>query len=58
MDAVVIGLIGSILGWIGGHVHARVSNSTCLYGLCSVSGLNIDVDKKENSEKPQENNNI
>ena len=58
MDAVVIGLVSSACGFIFGHFHARVSNSTCLYGLCSVSGLNIDVDKKENSEKPQENNNI
>jgi hypothetical protein len=58
MDAVVIGLVSAIAGYVGGHLHARVGSSSCMYGLCSVTDLNVDVEKKENSEKPQENNNI
>ena len=58
MDAVVIGLIGSIIGYISGHIRARVGSSSCMYGLCSVTDLNVDVEKKENSEKPEQKNNI
>ena len=58
MDAVVIGLVSSACGFIFGHLHARVGSSSCMYGLCSVTDLNVDMEKKENSEKPQENNNI
>lgn len=58
MDAVVIGLVSAIAGYVGGHLHARVGSSSCMYGLCSVTDLNVDMEKKENSEKPQENNNI
>ena len=58
MDAVVIGLVSAIAGYVGGHLHARVGSSSCMYGLCSVTDLNLDIEKKENSEKPQENNNI
>ena len=58
MDAVVIGLVSAIAGYVGGHLHARVGSSSCMYGLCSVTDLNVDIEKKENSEKPQENNNI
>ena len=58
MDAVVIGLVSAIAGYVGGHLHARVGSSSCMHGLCSVTDLNVDMEKKENSEKPQENNNI
>ena len=58
MDAVVIGLVSAIAGYVGGHLQARVGSSSCMYGLCSVTDLNVDMEKKENSEKPQENNNI
>ena len=54
----MIGLIGSIIGYISGHIHARVGSSSCMHGLCSVTDLNVDVEKKENSEKPEQKNNI
>ena len=54
----MIGLIGSIIGCISGNLHARVGSSSCMYGLCSVTDLNVDVEKKENSEKPEQKNNI
>ena len=54
----MIGLIGSIVGFLFGHIHARVGSSSCMYGLCSVTDLNVDVEKKENSEKPEQKNNI
>lgn len=58
MDAVVIGLVSAIAGYVGGHLHARVGSSSCMYGLCSVTDLNVDMEKKEDASKGQENNNI
>ena len=54
----MIGLVSAIAGYVGGHLHARVGSSSCMYGLCSVTDLNVDVEKKENSEKPEQKNNI
>ena len=56
MDAVVIGLVSAIAGYVGGHLHARVGSSSCMYGLCSVTDLNVDMDKKDDSDKKPENN--
>lgn len=55
MDAVVIGLISAFAGYIGGHLHYKIGNSTCLYGLCSVSNvdLEIDTEKTENKKENQ-----
>lgn len=57
MDAVVIGLIGTAVGYLTGHLHAKIGSSSCMYGLCSVTDLNVDMEKKEeNSDKKPENN--
>ena len=56
MDAVVIGLIGAVAGFLSGHLHAKIGSSSCTYGLCSVTDLNVDMDKKDDSDKKQENN--
>lgn len=55
MDAVVIGLISALVGYISGHLHYKIGNSTCLYGLCSVSNvdLEIDTEKTENKKENQ-----
>ena len=58
MDIIVASLVSAVAGYVGGHIHARVGSSSCMYGLCSVTDLNVDVEKKENSEKPEQNNNI
>lgn len=58
MDAVVIGLVSAIAGYVGGHLHARVGSSSCMYGLCSVTDLNVDMEKKEDASKGPEKNNI
>ena len=47
MDIIVASLVSAVAGYVGGHLHARVASSSCMYGLCSVSGLNIEMDKKE-----------
>ena len=54
----MIGLVSAIAGCVGGHLHARVGSSSCMYGLCSVTDLYVDVEKKENSENPEQKNNI
>ena len=58
MDIIVASLVSAVAGFLSGHIHARVGSSSCMYGLCSVTDLNVDMENKENSEKPQENNNI
>ncbi len=45
MDPIVIGLIGTAIGYASGHIHAKCSSSSCMYGLCTVSGVNLDIDK-------------
>ena len=45
MDPIVIGLISACAGYFGGHMHAKIGNSSCMYGLCTVSGVNFDVEK-------------
>lgn len=45
MDPIVIGLVSACAGYIGGHMHAKIGSSSCMYGLCTVSGVNFDVDK-------------
>ena len=54
----MIGLIRSIGGFLFGHLHAHVGSSSCMYGLCSVTDLNVDVEKKDYSEKTEQKNNI
>ena len=58
MDIIVACLVSAVAGFLSGHIHARVGSSSCMYGLCSVTDLNVDVEKKENSEKPEQKNNI
>ena len=58
MDIIAASLVSAVAGFLSGHIHARVGSSSCTYGLCSVTDLNVDVEKKENSEKPEQNNNI
>ena len=55
MDAVLIGLIGAVAGYVSGHLHAKIGSSSCMYGLCSVTDLNLDIDKRdEDSDKTPE----
>ena len=58
MDIIVASLVSAVAGFLSGHIHARVGSSSCMYGLCSVTDLNVDVEKKENSEKPEQKNSI
>ena len=46
MDPIVIGLISACAGYVSGHLHYKIGNSTCLYGLCSVSNLDVDIEKE------------
>jgi hypothetical protein len=45
IDPVVIGLLSALAGFLGGHLHYKIGNSTCLYGLCSVSNVELEIDK-------------
>ena len=49
MDPIVIGLIGTAIGYASGHIHAKCSSSSCMYGLCTISGVNLDIDKDANA---------
>lgn len=53
MEAVVIGLISALAGYIGGHLHYKIGNSTCFYGLCSVSNLDLDIDTEKTENKKE-----
>ena len=44
MDPIVIGILGAIAGFVGGHAHARIGSSSCMYGLCSVSNVDLEID--------------
>ena len=45
MDPILVGLISACVGYVSGHLHYKIGNSTCLYGLCSVSNLDVDIEK-------------
>ena len=44
MDPILVGLIGTLIGYVGGHLHAKISSSSCMYGLCSISGVDLEMD--------------
>lgn len=45
MDPILVGLIGTAIGYASGHIHAKCSSSSCMYGLCTISGVDMEVDK-------------
>ena len=44
MDPILVGLISACAGFLGGHLHYKIGNSSCLYGLCSISGVDLEMD--------------
>jgi hypothetical protein len=46
LDPVIVGILSAIAGYIGGHLHYKIGNSTCLYGLCSVSNVDLEMDRE------------
>ena len=55
MDPILLSIISCIIGYLTGHCHAKIQNSTCLYGLCSISGLDVDVEAQTNKNPIAEN---
>jgi hypothetical protein len=53
MDAVVIALISAFAGYVGGHLHYKIGNSSCLYGLCSVSNVDLEMDTEKSENKKE-----
>lgn len=49
MEPIVVGLISAFAGYVGGHLHYKIGNSSCLYGLCSVSNVDLEMDKDANT---------
>ena len=47
MDPIVIGLVSACAGYIGGHMHYKIGASSCMYGLCSVSNVDVEIEKKD-----------
>ena len=47
LDPVVIGILSAIAGYVGGHLHYKIGNSTCLWGLCSVSNVDLEMDREK-----------
>jgi hypothetical protein len=50
LDPVVIGILSAIAGYVGGHLHYKIGNSTCLWGLCSVSNVDLEMDREKGVE--------
>ena len=42
LEPISIGIIGAVVGYLSGHLHARVSGSSCLYGCCKFDELDTD----------------
>jgi hypothetical protein len=40
LDPIIVGIISAIAGY-------KIGNSTCLYGLCSVSNVELEMDKEK-----------
>jgi len=49
LDPVIIGIISAIAGYLSGHLHYKIGNSTCLYGLCSVSNVDLEMENTPNN---------
>jgi hypothetical protein len=47
LDPVVIGILSAIAGYVSGHLHYKIGNSTCLWGLCSVSNVDLEMDREK-----------
>jgi hypothetical protein len=47
LDPIIVGIISAIAGYLTGHLHYKIGNSTCLYGLCSVSNVELEMDKEK-----------
>jgi hypothetical protein len=47
LDPVIVGILSAIAGYLGGHLHYKIGNSTCLYGLCSVSNVDLEMDREK-----------
>jgi hypothetical protein len=53
MDPILVGILSAIAGYVGGHLHYKIGNSSCLYGLCSVSNVDLEMDNREKTEKTE-----
>jgi len=42
------GFIALLIGFFSGKLHTHIQNSSCMYGLCSISGLDVDVEPQTN----------
>ena len=42
MEPIGVGVIGAVLGYLSGHLHAKISGSSCLYGCCKFDELDTD----------------
>ena len=47
LDPIIVGILSAIAGYLGGHLHYKIGNSTCLWGLCSVSNVELEMDKEK-----------
>lgn len=43
----MVGLIGTTIGYVSAHIHYKIGNSTCLWGLCSVSNVDLEMDREK-----------
>lgn len=56
MEAISVGVIGAVLGYLSGHLHAKISGSSCLYGCCKFDELDTDFSIKDEIHEPKNNN--
>jgi hypothetical protein len=57
LDPVVIGILSAIAGYVSGHLHYKIGNSTCLWGLCSVSNVDLEMDREKDVANSVNNEN-
>ena len=56
MEPIGVGVIGAVLGYLSGHLHAKISGSSCLYGCCKFDELDTDFSIKDEIHEPKNNN--
>lgn len=49
------GFIALLIGFFSGKLHTHISSSSCLYGLCSITNLDVDVEPQTNKNPIAEN---
>lgn len=45
MDTIIVAFIGAFIGFLSGKLHTHITSSSCMYGLCYINGLDMDLEQ-------------